>query len=58
MGVPADIQAEAISVVHQFIQTIDKSLAQQFLKKTKLVSLELEPRVGLLLPHVVLTLRT
>lgn len=38
MGVPAELQTEAISIVHQFLQNIDKSLAQEFLKKTKAVS--------------------
>lgn len=39
MGVPTEIQTEAISLVHQFLQNVDKTLAQEFLKKTKAVSL-------------------
>lgn len=38
MGVTQDAQAEALSLVHQFIHNIDKSLAQKFLEKTKVVS--------------------
>lgn len=38
MEIPAEIQTEANSLVHQFLQNIDKSLAQAFFKKTKVVS--------------------
>lgn len=49
MGVQPEIQAEATSLVHQFLLNVDKSLAQEFLKKTKAVSYILanqRPRVG------------
>lgn len=39
MGVEPEIQAEANSLVHQFLLNVDKSLAQEFLKKTKAVSI-------------------
>lgn len=49
MVVQPEIQAEAASLVHQFLLNVDKSLAQQFLKKTKAVSnifANQRPRVG------------
>lgn len=49
MGVLPEIQAEATSLVHQFLLNVDKSLAQEFLKKTKAVSkffANQRPRVG------------
>lgn len=49
MGVQPEIQAEATSLVHQFLLNVDKSLAQEFLKKTKAVCnifANQRPRVG------------
>lgn len=49
MGVKPEIYAEATSLVHQFLINVDKSLAQEFLKKTKAVSnifANQKPRVG------------
>lgn len=46
MSVSAEIQAEAVSIVHNFLLSIDKSLANEFSKKTKAVSyFQPEPRV-------------
>lgn len=38
MDYPVNIKADAITLVSQFIQTVDKSLAQKFIEKSKLVS--------------------
>lgn len=39
MNLTTEIQADVNSLVHQYLEKIDKSLAQTFMKKTKAVSI-------------------
>lgn len=45
MSVSAELQAEAVSIVHNFLLSVDKSLADEFSRKTKAVSYYPKPRV-------------
>lgn len=56
MASPVNLQADVLSLVHQFMLTVDKSLAADIFKKTKAVStLTKKPRVGTWKPTRVLS---